>query len=131
MLNAKQSMVVGFEIVRTIYKNDYDFGNIWKDCLSGPKTQFFIHDGYLFKGKQLCIPDCSLREAIIREAHGGGLVGHFGKDKTLILVQEKLYWPKLVQHVEKIVSKCVTCHKAKMHGNNVRLYTPLSIPTTP
>ena len=131
LLNVMQSIVVGFEIVKSLYENDYDFGNLWKACLSGPKTQFFIHDGYLFRGKQLCISDCSLREAIIREAHGDGLARHLGRDKTLILVQEKFYWPKLVQHVEKIVSKCVTCHKAKMHGNNVGLYTPLPIPTAP
>ena len=30
-----------------------------------------------------------------------------------------------------MVSRCVTCHKAKMHGNNAELYTPLLIPTTP
>ena len=65
LLNAMKFVVVGFEIVKTLNENDYDFSNIWKACLSGPKTQFFIHDGYLFKGKQLCIPDCSLREAII------------------------------------------------------------------
>ena len=91
LLNAMKFVVVGFEILKTLYENDYDFENLWKACLSGPKTQFFIHDGYLFRGKQLCIPDCSLREAIIREAHGGGLARHFGRGKTLILVQEKFY----------------------------------------
>ena len=128
LLNVMQFVVVGFEIVKTLYENDYDFGNLWK---GGPKAQFFIHDGYLFRGKQLCIPVCSLRETIIWEAHSEGLVGHFGKDKTLILVQEKFYWPKLVQHVKKIESRCVTCHKAKMHGNNAGLNTPLPILTTP
>ena len=29
------------------------------------------------------------------------------------------------------MSRCVTCHKAKMHGNNVGLYTPLPIRTAP
>ena len=81
LLNVMQSVVVGFEIVKKLYENDYDFSNSWKACLSGPKTQFFIHDGYLFMSKQLCILDCSLREAIIREAHGGELVGHFDIDK--------------------------------------------------
>ena len=56
------------------------FGNLRKACLSGPKIQLFIHNGYLFRGKQLCIPDCSLKEVVIQEAHGGGLVGHFGRD---------------------------------------------------
>ena len=64
LLNDMQSMMVGFEIVKTFYENDYEFGNLWKACLNRPKTQFFMH-GYLFKGKQLCISDCSLREAII------------------------------------------------------------------
>ena len=49
LLNAMQSMVVGFEIVKTLYENDYDFGNLWKACLSRLKTQFFIQDGYLFR----------------------------------------------------------------------------------
>ncbi|KAL6337994.1 hypothetical protein AAG906_007797 [Vitis piasezkii] len=78
-----------------------------------------------------CVPKCSLREAIIREAHGGGLAGHFDQDKTLIMVQENFYWPKLMQDVQKIVEGCVACHKAKMHGSNARLYTPFPIPTTP
>lgn len=131
LLNAMQSMVVGFEIVTTLYEDDSDFGNLWKACSSGPKNQFFIHNGFLFKGKQLCVPNCSLREAIIREAHGGGLAGHFGRDKTSSMVQENFYWPKLVQDVEKIVRRCATCQKAKMHGSNAGLYTPLPIPTAP
>ncbi|XP_074570594.1 uncharacterized protein LOC141827268 [Curcuma longa] len=99
------------------------------DALS--RRYFFIQDGYLFRGKQLCIPRCSLREAIIREAHSGGLAGHFGRDKTLMLVRDRFHWPKLGSDVEKIVKRCVTCHRAKMHGSNAGLYTPLPIPTTP
>ncbi|GJR27672.1 reverse transcriptase domain-containing protein [Tanacetum coccineum] len=49
--------------------------------------QFSKLDGYLFKGAQLCIPLCSLREAIILEGHAGGLAGHFGRDKTLALLR--------------------------------------------
>nr|GEU83726.1 RNA-directed DNA polymerase [Tanacetum cinerariifolium] len=40
--------------------------------------QFSKLDGYLFKGARLCIPLCSLREAIVLEGHASGLVGHFG-----------------------------------------------------
>ena len=47
------------------------------------------------------------------------------------MVQENFYWPKLMQDVEKIVKRCVTWHKAKMQGSNVRLYTPLPIPIAP
>ena len=38
LLNVMQYVVVGFEIVKTLYENDYDFGIIWKACLGGLKT---------------------------------------------------------------------------------------------
>ncbi|GKE29988.1 putative reverse transcriptase domain-containing protein, partial [Tanacetum coccineum] len=36
---------------------------------AGEKPDFFLHDGFLFKGNQLCIPDSSLRLQIIKELH--------------------------------------------------------------
>ncbi|GJV59156.1 RNA-directed DNA polymerase [Tanacetum coccineum] len=39
------------------------------------------------QGVRLCIPLCSLREAIILEGHAGGLEGHFGRDKILALLR--------------------------------------------
>jgi hypothetical protein len=41
-----------------------------------------IHEGLLFKGNQLCIPKCSMRENLLKEKHNGGLAGHFGHDNT-------------------------------------------------
>ncbi|GKA77002.1 RNA-directed DNA polymerase [Tanacetum coccineum] len=90
--------------------------------------QFSNLDGYLFKGARLCIPLCSLREAIILEGHAGRLAGHFGRDKTLALLREQFYWPKMERDVNRLLERCRTCHIAKTHSSNAGLYTPLSVP---
>ncbi|GJY58176.1 hypothetical protein Tco_0458068 [Tanacetum coccineum] len=39
---------------------------------AGEKLDFFLHNGFLFKGNQLCIPNSSLRLQIIKELHSEG-----------------------------------------------------------
>jgi hypothetical protein len=48
-------------------------------------------EGYLLKWNCLCIPQGSLREAIIFEAYSGGLSGHFRRDKTLVVIQDNFF----------------------------------------
>jgi hypothetical protein len=52
------------------------------ECAKGACDWFFMHEGYLFKMGRMCIPLGSLRELLVREAHGSGLSGHFGEKKT-------------------------------------------------
>jgi hypothetical protein len=131
LLNAMQVQVLGFDVVKELYKGDPDFGYAWKECSNGPYNHFLLQDGFLFKNNHLCIPQCSLREAIIKEAHGGGLAGHFGRDKTLTLVQENFTWPKMVRDVLCHVKQCQICHLAKSHKQNTGLYIPLPVPNAP
>jgi hypothetical protein len=58
-------------------------------------------------------------------------VGHFGRDKTLALVQENFFWPKLAHDVECFVKSCRICQIAKRHSKNTGLYTPLPVPKAP
>ena len=37
---------------------------------------------FLFRKSKLCIPKCSVRDFLRKEADGGGLMGHFGINKT-------------------------------------------------
>ena len=39
---------------------------------------YTLQKGFLFKGNKLCIPKSPLRDLIVKEAHEGALVGHFG-----------------------------------------------------
>ncbi|GKA63337.1 RNA-directed DNA polymerase [Tanacetum coccineum] len=131
LITTMQIRVQGFDSFRGLYCDDPDFREIWSKCDNGPFQQFSKLDGYLFKGARLCIPLCSLREAIILEGHAGGLAGHFGRDKTLALLREQFYWPKMERDVNRLLERCRTCHIAKTHSSNAGLYTPLSVPVAP
>ena len=61
----------------------------------------YRHEGFLFRKSKLCVPHSSLRELLVREAHGGGLMGHFGVAKTLGIIQEHFYWPRLKGDIER------------------------------
>ncbi|GKD04859.1 putative reverse transcriptase domain-containing protein, partial [Tanacetum coccineum] len=71
---------------------------------SKQKPDFNIHDGFLFKKNQLCIPDTSLRLKIIKELHGEG---HVGRDCTLQLVQASYFWPTMRKEVDRYVKRCL------------------------
>ena len=79
-----QVEVVGFDELKNLYLEDPDFAKAWKTCkepIVVDRTRwldYLIQDGMLFKGSQLCIPKSSMRENLIKEKHGGGMVGHFG-----------------------------------------------------
>jgi len=49
-----------------------------------------------------CVPATSLHELLICEAHKSGLMGHFEVAKTLNVLHEHLYWPKIKKNVQWI-----------------------------
>ena len=77
------------------------------------------------------MPNCSVRLLLLQESHAGGLMGHFGWKKTYELLANHFYWPKMRRDTERLVQRCVTCHKAKSKLNPHGLYTPLHIPNVP
>ena len=47
-----------------------------------------MHDGFLFRANKLCFPDSSVRPLLFHESHAGGLMGHFGREKTYELLAD-------------------------------------------
>ena len=93
--------------------------------------KFFRDEGFLFWENKLCVSNCSLHELLVRESHGGGLMGHFGVSKTLVIFQEHFYWPHMKRDVKRIYGRCVTCRQAKSRVQPYGLYKPLPIPSEP
>nr|GEW74088.1 hypothetical protein [Tanacetum cinerariifolium] len=50
-----------FEIIKELYKEDKFLSKIIEQCSNGPYKEFVFQDGFLFRGNQLCIQDCSIR----------------------------------------------------------------------
>ena len=74
--------VSGFDSFRDLLEIDPYFSPILDVVRSGERIDFLLHDGFLFKGNQLCVLDYSLRLHIIQELHGEG---HVGRYRTLKL----------------------------------------------
>ena len=67
---------------------------------------------------------------MVREAHGGGLTGHFGLNETIGFLKEYFYWPKMGEDIYKIIIAYFICYKAKSQFHQ-GLYTQLSFPLGP
>lgn len=89
LIQSVQLQIIGINSLKDLYNGDPNFGEIYQVCttvMDKYHTDFFeylIQDGLLFKGHQLCIPKCSMRDNTVKEKHYGEMSSHFGLDKTL------------------------------------------------
>ncbi|KAF7839637.1 putative mitochondrial protein [Senna tora] len=112
VLNSMSVSIVGFDRLKDEYASCPDFGIIFQEISNGNRhdhQDFIIKDGHLFRGTRLCIPRTSIRDFLIWELHAGGLAGHFGRDKTIALIEDRFYWPSLKRDVARVLSQCRTC----------------------
>lgn len=128
LISTMHTTVRGFSTFADLYCSDPYFAKILSDVSSGWTLDFSLHDGFLFKENQLCIPNCSLRLQIIKELHDEG---HVGRDRTLQLVTNSYFWPSLRRDVVHFVECCRACQIAMGAASNAGLYLPLPVPTQP
>jgi hypothetical protein len=103
---------LGFDDLRNMYADDRDFKEVYEaaeNLVLRDRSQwieYMIQEGLLFKGNQLCIPKCSMRENLLKEKHSGGLAGHFGHDKTFAKLKESYFWTGKRADVKRFVDRC-------------------------
>jgi len=115
----------GLEFLKEMYPHDYEFVEIFNACTKFNTNGYFMNNGYLFKEKRLCVPKCSIRDLLVRQAHEGGLLTHSGVQRTIDTLHEHFYWPHMKHNVQKFCEKAKS--KVKPHG----LYTPSPVLDSP
>jgi hypothetical protein len=128
---------LGFDDLRDMYADDQDFKEVYEAAENpvlrdkSPWIDYMIQEGLLFKGNQLCIPNCSMRENLLKEKHSGGLIGHFGHDKTFAKLNESYFWPGMWAYVKIFVDRCRVFQHLKGRKQNAGFYQPFPIPERP
>ena len=120
-----------FDIIKDFCKHNLKLSVGGCTCEKVSFGKFYKHEGYLFKENKCCFPQYSLHELLVREAHGGGLMGHFRVKKILDVLSEYFFWLHLKRDVEHICAKCVKCKQAKSKIIPYGLYMPLNVPNKP
>jgi hypothetical protein len=121
---------LGFDDLKDMYTDDLDFqeayevaGNpVLRDIIHW--DEYMIQEGLMFKGNQMCILKCSMRENLLKEKQSGGLAGHFGHDKTFTKLNESYFWPRMREDVKRFVDRCKMCQHSKGRKKNVGFYQP-------
>ncbi|RDX87013.1 hypothetical protein CR513_31582, partial [Mucuna pruriens] len=85
LLSMLETKLLGFEHMKELYLENEYFQEIYKLCANAPNEGFYRYDGFLFKDKKLCVPKSSIKELLVKEAHEGGLMRHFGSVKAISL----------------------------------------------
>nr|GEV83728.1 hypothetical protein [Tanacetum cinerariifolium] len=126
-LSTMKVNVHGFEIIKELYKEDKFLSKIIEQCSNGPYKEFVFQDVFLFHGNQLCIPDCSIRLEIIKEAHEEKIKELHEQVKGKIEKQNQNYAKQANKHRKLLtfkVGNLLWIHMSKErfpHGQNAKL----------
>jgi len=131
LLSMVETKLLGFKVLKGLYEDDKEFGQRYKECEKMPKDEYYRFEGFLFRANRLCVPQSSIRELLVKEAHRGGLMGHFGVHKTYDILHEHFYWVNMKKDVAKLCESCIECRQAKSKVLPQGLYTPLPVPEHP
>lgn len=94
ILHSMKTEVTGFDRSKEEYETYPNFGEVYtslKRDSSRSVTYYTLQDGYISKGVRLCIFCTSMRDFLVWELHAVGMAGHFGRDNTTALVDDRFY----------------------------------------
>jgi hypothetical protein len=132
MLSQLDHKIFGLKSIKELYATDVDFKDAYENCREERTwNKYVLQNGLLYRANKLCVLASSVRFLFLQEAHEGGLMGYFKVKKTEDVLAAHFFWPKMRCGVERYVSWCTNCNKAKSQLNPHGLYMPLPVPSVP
>ena len=102
-----------------VAKESFQFKRLWRELhnleLSSDKILYRKGD----ENNQVMLP-CRLKPLVFKELHAD--MGHLGYDRTLQLIKERFFWPKMYDDIKYFVIRICKCIKDK---------TPNTLPQAP
>ena len=127
MLSQLDFKIFGLETIKDQYVHDADFKDVLQNCKEGRTwNKFVFNDGFVFRANKLCIPSSSIHLFLLQEAHGGGLMGHFGVKKTEDVLATHFFWPKTRRDVERLLLAALHVKKLS-HDSILMVYICLCL----
>lgn len=91
------------------------------------RNELFSEDGIIYLNEdgniRIVVPP-ALRVPVLNLIHKG----HMGMDKSKSRASEAFFWPKILDHVELVVKRCITCSKFQPKNMKLPLH-PHELPT--
>ena len=108
----------------------------------GPMTDYWekagqedwqAEDGQLTYRGRLVVPDVdNLRTRLIAEVHLQKPTAHPGRNKTMGVLKDQYWWPKMQADVSQYIANCHTCHRSQVPRDKPPgLLQPLEVPERP
>jgi hypothetical protein len=127
--------------IEKLLDHDESLEEILEYLQNGSKAPTYIQKGFkdyqmegglLFYQGQIVVPDNEdLKRDLIVTFHDSPIAGHPGQQRTLELISQKYYWPRMRAKVFRYVETCETCQRIKCPKTTPIPVQPLEIPTRP
>jgi len=104
---------------------DDEYQSICKQLSSGDiiDKQYQLKDDILWWKNRVYVP-AAMRQRIMKSEHDSKIAGYFGNERTMELIAQNFYWPKMEMDLQKCCSECNNCQmtKSPRHAKHALLH---------